>query len=75
VGVDPDRTILEAVREHLPEVISSCEEGFCGACETRVIDGVPDHRDQVLDPVEREANETMMICVGRSCTPRLVLDL
>jgi ferredoxin-NADP reductase len=75
VEVDPDRTILEAVREHLPEVISSCEEGFCGACETRVIEGVPDHRDQVLDPIERESNETMMICVGRSCTKRLVLDL
>lgn len=75
VEVDPDRTILEAVREHLPEVISSCEEGFCGACETRVIEGIPDHRDQVLDPVERESNETMMICVGRSCTKRLVLDL
>ncbi|WP_017934580.1 PDR/VanB family oxidoreductase [Nocardioides sp. Iso805N] len=75
VDVDPDRTILEAVREHLPEVISSCEEGFCGACETRVIEGIPEHRDQVLDPVERESNETMMICVGRSCTPRLVLDL
>jgi ferredoxin-NADP reductase len=75
VEVDPDRTILEAVREHLPEVISSCEEGFCGACETRVLEGIPDHRDQVLDPVERESNETMMICVGRSCTKRLVLDL
>jgi ferredoxin-NADP reductase len=75
VDVEPDRTILEVVRKHLPEVVSSCEEGFCGACETRVVEGVPDHRDQVLDPVEREANETMMICVGRSCTPRLVLDL
>lgn len=75
VDVDPDRTILQAVREHLPEVISSCEEGFCGACETRVIDGIPDHRDQVLDSVERESNETMMICVGRSCSKLLVLDL
>lgn len=75
IDVDADRTILEAVREHLPEVISSCEEGFCGACETRVIEGIPDHRDQVLDPVERESNETMMICVGRSCSKRLVLDL
>jgi len=73
--VDPDRTILETVREHLPEVISSCEEGFCGACETPVLDGTPDHRDQVLDPVEREANETMMICVGRACSTKLVLDL
>lgn len=75
IDVDPDRTILEAVREHLPEVISSCEEGFCGACETRVIEGVPDHRDQVLDDTERAANESMMICVSRACSRRLVLDL
>lgn len=75
IDVDPDRTILDAVREHLPEVISSCEEGFCGACETRVIEGLPDHRDQVLDDTERAANESMMICVSRACSKKLVLDL
>jgi len=75
IDVDPDRTILDSVREHLPQVISSCEEGFCGACETRVIDGIPDHRDQVLDDTERAAGESMMICVSRSCSKRLVLDL
>lgn len=75
VEVDPDRTILETVREHLPQVISSCEEGFCGACETAVIEGIPDHRDDVLDPSEKAANKTMMICIGRSCSEKLVLDL
>ena len=73
--VDPDRTILESVREYLPGVISSCEEGFCGACETRVLEGIPDHRDEVLDDTDRATNETMMICVSRSCSPKLVLDL
>jgi ferredoxin-NADP reductase len=73
--VAPDRTVLDTVREHLPETISSCEEGFCGACETSVVDGIPDHRDEVLDPVDRATNETMMICVSRSRTKKLVLDL
>ncbi len=73
--VDPDRTVLETVREHLPETVYSCEEGFCGACETAVVEGIPDHRDEVLDPVDRASNEMMMICVSRSCTKRLVLDL
>jgi hypothetical protein len=40
-----------------------------------VLDGLPDHRDSVLDEEERAANDCMMICVSRSCTGRLVLDL
>ena len=75
VEVSPGQTILEAVRAHLPDVMSSCEDGYCGTCETDVIEGVPLHRDTVLTPSEQEANETMMICVGRSCSKRLVLDL
>ena len=73
--VPPERSILSVVREVVPGLPFSCEEGVCGACETVVLEGVPEHRDSVLDDEERESNETMMICVGRSCTPRLVLDL
>jgi ferredoxin-NADP reductase len=73
--VTSDRSILEIVREAGVDVESSCEEGFCGTCETRVLAGVPHHRDEVLTDEEREANETMMICVGRAHSPRLVLDL
>jgi hypothetical protein len=40
-----------------------------------VLEGVPDHRDSVLDAEQREAGDCMMICVSRSCGPRLVLDL
>ena len=32
----------------LPGVPYDCEEGFCGSCETRVLAGIPDHRDLVL---------------------------
>lgn len=73
--VPPDRSILEVVREHVPDVASSCEEGFCGTCETRVLGGTPEHRDSILTDEERAAGETMMICVGRSKSPRLTLDL
>jgi ferredoxin-NADP reductase len=75
ISVPPDRTILDAVRDVLPEAPSSCEEGFCGTCETRVLAGRPDHRDQILSEEEREESETMMICVSRSCSPKLVLNL
>ncbi|MCW2881392.1 MAG: putative oxidoreductase [Sphaerisporangium sp.] len=75
VTVPPGRTILDAVRDVVPEAMSSCEEGYCGTCETRVIEGVPEHHDTILSEKERQAGKTMMICVGRSKTPRLVLDV
>jgi hypothetical protein len=40
-----------------------------------VLDGIPEHRDSVVDAQARKANDCMMICVSRACTPRLVLDL
>lgn len=73
--VPPTRGLLEVIREVLPDVPYSCEEGVCGSCETRVIDGVPDHRDLILTESEKLANDTMMICVGRARSPKLVLDL
>ena len=73
--VPPEESILAAVEQAGIGVLSSCHEGTCGTCETRVLDGVPDHRDSVLDEVQREANDCMMICVSRACSPRLVLDL
>jgi ferredoxin-NADP reductase len=68
-------SILRAVEEAGVAVLSSCREGTCGTCETDVLDGVPDHRDTVLTDAERAAGDVMMICVSRSLTPRLVLDL
>ncbi len=73
--IPPDRSILDVVEETGVGVLSSCAEGTCGTCETAVLGGVPDHRDSVLTEEERRAGDCMMICVSRSCTARLVLDL
>ncbi|MFE3994913.1 PDR/VanB family oxidoreductase [Streptomyces goshikiensis] len=74
--VPPGRSLLDVVREAVPSVPSSCEQGICGTCETKVLAGAPDHRDSVLSEVEKAAGNTMMICVGRSRGGgRLVLDL
>lgn len=75
VTVAPDVSVLDAVRASGVEVLFSCTEGTCGTCETDVLDGTPDHRDSVLTDEEREAGETMMICVSRCRGKRLVLDL
>ncbi|MFF1308702.1 PDR/VanB family oxidoreductase [Streptomyces sp. NPDC058307] len=75
VTVPADVSVLDAVRASGVEVLFSCTEGTCGTCETDVLDGTPDHRDSVLTDEEREAGETMMICVSRCRGKKLVLDL
>ncbi|MCX5337285.1 PDR/VanB family oxidoreductase [Streptomyces sp. NBC_00140] len=73
--VAPDRSVLETIEEAGVAVDFSCREGTCGTCETDVLDGKPDHRDSLLSEDERAAGDTMLICVSRSCGPRLILDL
>lgn len=75
VSVASDETILEAVERAGAFVLSSCRTGTCGTCETPVLDGVPDHRDTFLSPAERQSGASILICVSRSRTPRLTLDL
>ena len=73
--VPSGKTILETVRAAGIAAASSCEAGICGTCETRVISGIPDHRDQWLSEDERAANKTVMICCAGCKSGRLVLDL
>nr|WP_051971264.1 PDR/VanB family oxidoreductase [Kitasatospora azatica] len=75
VQVKADRSVLESIEDAGVYGIYSCREGTCGSCETPVLEGTPDHRDSLLTDEERSAGDTMMICVSRSRTPRLVLDL
>lgn len=73
--VTPDTSILKAVLAAGVNVPHSCEQGVCGACETKVLGGRPDHRDQILTQTERDASKSMMICCSRSLSDRLALDL
>ena len=73
--VSEDMSVLEAVEGAGVPVMTSCEEGICGTCETKVLSGRIDHRDSVLSDEERAAGDTMMICVSRAKGNRLVLDL
>lgn len=75
LAVPADRSILDVVEEAGVPVLSSCREGTCGTCETGLLGGTPDHRDAVLTAAERAESEVMMLCVSRSRSPRLVLDL
>jgi tetrachlorobenzoquinone reductase len=75
VEIPPGQTILESLRARGLEVQSSCEQGICGSCETRVLAGEPDHRDMLLSDEEKAANQVMMICCSGSRSAVLVLDL
>jgi ferredoxin-NADP reductase len=73
--VTSDQSILEVLEEADVPIMASCYEGVCGTCEARVLEGTPDHRDSVLSGAEKDAGEVMLVCVSRSRTERLVLDL
>lgn len=73
--VQPGQKLLAALRAAGVDPSTSCEEGICGSCETRVLAGIPDHRDSVLSASEQAANTTMMVCVSGCKSERLVLDL
>ena len=75
LDVGPGDSILGCARKVRTGLSFSCSDGYCGTCETPVIAGTPDHRDTVLTDDEKADNKTMMICVGRARTRRLVLDL
>jgi ferredoxin-NADP reductase len=73
--VTSDKSILETLEEADVPIMASCYEGVCGTCEARVLEGTPDHRDSMLTEAEQAAGEVMLVCVSRSRTERLVLDL
>lgn len=75
IHIPAEMGILEALEAAGMSPFNSCREGICGTCETAVLAGIPDHRDSLLSDEERAAGDTMMICVGRSLSDRLVLDL
>lgn len=75
VVVPPDRTIVQALAAEGIAVATSCEQGVCGTCLTRVIEGSPDHRDMYLTAEEQAAGDQMLVCCSRAASARLVLDL
>ena len=75
IAIAPGKTILAALLDAGVPVSYACSEGTCGTCETRVIDGIPDHRDVYLTDDEHAENKQMMICCSGSKSPVLVLDL
>ncbi|MCO6056904.1 PDR/VanB family oxidoreductase [Pseudomonas sp. MOB-449] len=73
--IPEDESIVDVLAADGIEISVSCQQGICGACVTRVLDGQPDHRDQVLTDKERDEENYFTPCCSRAHSKRLVLDI
>lgn len=73
--IEARRSIADVLEAAGVDIITSCREGTCGSCETTVLSGEIDHRDEILTAEERARGNTMMLCVSRARSEVLVLDL
>jgi vanillate O-demethylase ferredoxin subunit len=75
ITVPADQTAAQALIAAGVPLLTSCEQGVCGTCLTKVLAGQPEHRDLYLTPEEQAANDQFTPCCSRSVGTRLVLDL
>ncbi|WAC00064.1 PDR/VanB family oxidoreductase [Pseudomonas putida] len=73
--VPADQSVVQVLERHGIEIAVSCEQGICGTCLTRVLQGTPEHRDLFLTEQEQALNDQFTPCCSRAKTPLLVLDL
>ena len=75
IMVPVGQSVTQALAAAGVDIMVSCEQGVCGTCLTRVIEGEPDHRDSYLTPEEQAANDQFLPCCSRAKTKQLVIDL
>lgn len=75
IPVPADQSAAQALIAAGVPLLTSCEQGVCGTCLTRVVAGEPEHRDLYLTPEEQAANDQFLPCCSRSRGGRLVIEL
>ncbi len=75
IVIPKDKTVTEALAEAGVEIPVSCEQGVCGTCLTRVLEGEIDHKDMYLTPEEQARNDQILPCCSRAKSPMLVFDI
>ena len=73
--VPKNQTVVDALKQHGIDIVTSCGEGVCGTCITRVLEGEPDHHDFYLTEEEQALNNQFTPCCSRAKSAVLVLDL
>ena len=74
VEVPPGISAIEALDKAGVEIERSCNDGYCGTCVTKVLRGLPDHRDAVLNDEEHSRNDVFTPCCSRALSDVLVID-
>lgn len=74
-SIAPDKTIVQVLKDNGIDILTSCEQGVCGTCITRILEGEPDHRDMYFTDEERAKNDQFTPCCSRAKSKTLVLDL
>ncbi len=65
--VPEEMTILQVIENNkAAKVECLCREGVCGTCETAILEGEADHRDQYFSDEERASQQSMLICCSRA---------
>ena len=75
IPISAQQTVTQALALCGIEIQMSCEQGVCGTCLTRVLEGIPEHKDMYLTEEEQALNDQFTPCCSRSRSPLLVLDL
>jgi vanillate O-demethylase ferredoxin subunit len=75
IRVPTDKSVMAALADSGIHIEASCEQGVCGTCVTRVLQGEPQHRDLFLSADERKRNDRFTPCCSRANSRTLVLDL
>lgn len=73
--VPAGETILQVLHRNGVVLDSSCQQGACGSCKVALIEGEADHQDVYLTDGEKRANSSILTCVSRARSARLVLDI
>lgn len=75
VRIEAGESVVAGLARHGVEIEVSCEQGVCGTCITRVLDGIPEHRDSYFTDHEKARNAEFTPCCSRAKSSLLVLDL
>lgn len=71
--VEPGESMADVLQLAGIAIDTLCEQGVCGTCVTRWLDGAPEHRDSCLSAEEQRTH--LAVCCARSQGATLTLDL
>lgn len=74
-SIPAGQSVTTVLAQHGVEIPVSCEQGVCGTCITRILEGTPDYRDVYFTDDERAKNDQFTPCCSRSKSALLVLDI